>query len=331
MKHFYLFIIALIFLSACGTKREYYQPAQIDKLTSTPKGIKGKIVDFNNNVAQLNNNAFIDNFGNIIKFKLDKNYDIINTYQDEILAADDNGNFKIFNINGEELFSYKFNESVVAANVDGDDIALVLASNTLVYANKNLGIKMIQNLGSAYAQDSRFANPQFLNTIIIYPMLNGKLAIVSKNSLKIIREIIVSSEEFFNNVIYLEIKDDKMIAATEKKVIVVSPNRTLYFNEDIKEINVGDNEIFILSKDGKIIKTDFNLRKINEIKFQFALFSKSTFFNDFLYVFEKTGYLIKIDSNLQTYTVYKFSEAVDKKSFMKQDKFFYNDKVLQLN
>ncbi len=250
MKHFFIFFMALLFFVACSTKREYYQPTKIESTILQTKNIQGKIIDFNNNVAQLNNNAFINDFGEVINFKLNKNYQIVNIYQNEILTADDNGNFKILDMKNNELFSYKFSESVVAANVDGDDIALVLASNTLVYANKNLGVKMIQNLGNSYAQDSRFANPQFLNTIIIYPMLNGKLAVVNKSTLKIIREIVVSNEEFFNNVICLDIKDDRMIAATGKKVIVVTPKRTLHFNEDIKEVTIGNKEIFILTKDG---------------------------------------------------------------------------------
>ncbi|MCV3549147.1 hypothetical protein L8X97_06785 [Campylobacter sp. CNRCH_2013_0671h] len=331
MKHFYLFIITLIFFSACGTKREYYQPTQLEQLPYNSKNINGKIVNFNNNIAQLNNNTFIDNKGNITALKIDKNYNILNIRQEEILIADNDGNFKILNLQGEELFSHKFNESVVSANVDGDDIALILASNTLVYANKNLGIRMLQNLGTAYAQDSRYANPYFLNTIIIYPMLNGKLAILNKSTLKVSKEILVSSEEFFNNIIYLHVKNDTMVAATAQKIIVVTPNRTLYLNENIKEVNINDKEIFILTKDGRVIKNDYNLRKIDEIKFQFALFSKSTLYNDSLYVFEKTGYLIKLNTNLKDFTVYKLNEAIDKKSFMANGKFFYNNKVLQLN
>ncbi|EGK8127983.1 hypothetical protein IO380_001244 [Campylobacter lari] len=331
MKHFYLFIITLIFFSACGTKREYYQPTQLEQLPYNSKNINGKIVNFNNNIAQLNNNTFIDNKGNITALKIDKNYNILNIRQEEILIADNDGNFKILNLQGEELFSHKFNESVVSANVDGDDIALILASNTLVYANKNLGIRMLQNLGTAYAQDSRYANPYFLNTIIIYPMLNGKLAILNKSTLKVSKEILVSSEEFFNNIIYLHVKNDTMVAATAQKIIVVTPNRTLYLNENIKEVNINDKEIFILTKDGRVIKNDYNLRKIDEIKFQFALFSKSTLYNDSLYIFEKTGYLIKLNTNLKDFTIYKLNEAIDKKSFMANGKFFYHNKVLQLN
>lgn len=331
MKHFYLFIITLIFFSACGTKREYYQPTQTEQLPYSSQNVNGKIINFNNNIAQLSNNSFVDSMGNIINFKLDKNYHILNAYLEEIIIADDNGNFKILNLQGEELFSHKFNESVVSASIDGDDIALVLASNTLVYANKNLGIRMLQNLGTSYAQDSRYANPYFLNTIIIYPMLNGKLAILNKNTLKVSKEILVSSEEFFNNIIYLHVKNDTMVAATAQKIIVVTPNRTLYLNENIKEVNTNDNEIFILTKDGRILKNDYNLRKIDEVKFQFALFSKSTLYNNSLYIFEKTGYLIKLNTNLKDYIVYPLNEAVDEKSFMVNGKFFYQNKFLQLN
>lgn len=330
MNKILIFSAILVFFTACGTKREYYQPQTLEKLNFKEKSIGASIVDFNINIAKLSNNSFIDSKGEIINFKLAKDFSILNAMQDEILTADNDGNFKIYNNAGEELFSYKFNESVVSASVDGDDIALILASNTLVYANKNLGIKMLQNLGNAYAQDSRFANPYFLNTIIIYPMLNGKLAIVSKENQKLIREILIGSEEFFNNVIHLSVVDEKMIAATAQKLIVVSPNRTLYLNDDIKEISVGQNAIFVLTKDGRIIKTDFNLRKINEVKFKFAQFSKSTFYNNQLYVFEKTGYLIKIDSNLEHYSVFEFKDGVDQKSFIKDNKFFYNNKILYL-
>lgn len=74
----------------------------------------------------------------------------------------------------------------------------------------------------------------------------------------------ISAESFFNNVIHLDINDDKMIAATAKKVIVVSPARTLYLDADIKDIALDSNALFILEKNGNIIKTDYNLRKITK-------------------------------------------------------------------
>ncbi|MDN2915282.1 hypothetical protein PAK03_09535, partial [Campylobacter jejuni] len=71
---------------------------------------------------------------------------------------------------------------------------------------------------------------------------------------------------------------DKLIAATAKKIIVVRPARTLYLDADIKDVALSDDGIFILEKDGTIIKTYYNLRKIAEKKFEFAIFVKSNIY-----------------------------------------------------
>ncbi|MGM9095520.1 hypothetical protein ACTFEA_02795, partial [Campylobacter jejuni] len=92
-----------------------------------------------------------------------------------------------------------------------------------------------QTLTSAPAQDSRTANPIFLDNIIVYPTLDGKILILSRNNLQVIKDVVISAENFFNNVIHLSVIGDKLIAATAKKIIVVSPARTLYLDADIKD------------------------------------------------------------------------------------------------
>lgn len=129
-----------------------------------------------------------------------------------------------------------------------------------------MGIKFSQTLTSAPAQDSRTANPIFLDNIIVYPTLDGKILILSRNNLQVIKDVVISAENFFNNVIHLSVIGDKLIAATAKKIIVVNPARTLYLDADIKDVALSDDGIFILEKDGTIIKTDYNLRKIAEKK-----------------------------------------------------------------
>lgn len=186
-------------------------------------------------------------------------------YQDgEYFTADNNGNLKIFDNSYNEIYSFQFDASVVGVASNGDDLALVLANNTIVLANRSLGIKFSQTLTSAPAQDSRTANPIFLDNIIVYPTLDGKILILSRNNLQIIKDVVISAENFFNNVIHLSVIGDKLIAATAKKIIVVSPARTLYLDADIKDVALSDDGIFILEKDGTIIKTDYNLRKIAE-------------------------------------------------------------------
>ncbi|MFQ6342414.1 hypothetical protein [Campylobacter sp. VTCC 70190] len=331
MKKTLLTLFCVIFLCACGTKRQYFEPKQNDGDLSYNDSLKSKIVDWNLVSAKLSNNtAILKNDLILAEFKLPKNYMLL-AYQDgEYFTADNDGNLKIFDGSYNEIYSFQFDASVVGVASNGDDLALVLANNTIVLANRSLGIKFSQTLTSAPAQDSRTTNPIFLDNIIVYPTLDGKILILSRNTLQIIKDVVVSAENFFNNVIYLNVIADKLIAATAKKIIVVSPARTLYLDADIKDVALSDDGIFILEKDGTIIKTDYNLRKIAEKKFEFAIFIKSSIYNDSLYIFEKTGYLIKINLNLDHTQIFKLSQATDKISFMGNGKFYYGDKILDL-
>ncbi|MDX2331074.1 hypothetical protein [Campylobacter hepaticus] len=331
MKNIFLTLFCLIFLYACGTKRQYFQPEYISANLKHNSNLKSKIIDWNLESAKLNNNtAILKNNIPINDFKIPKNYMLL-TYQDgEYVVADNDGNLKIFDNSYHEIYTFKFDASVISISLNGDDLALVLANNTIILANRSLGIKFSQTLTSAPAQDSRAANPIFFDDIIVYPTLDGKILLLSKTKLQIIKDVVISAENFFNNVIYLNVIEDKLIAATAEKIILVSPAKTLYLDANIKDIALNNSNIFILEKDGNIIKTDYQLKKITQKKFEFAIFIKSTVYNNFLYIFEKTGFLIQSDLNLENIQIFKLSEAVDKMSFMGNDKFYYEDKILDL-
>lgn len=330
MIKFFSFLLCLLLFSACGTKRQYFEPEKIEGKLSYDEKLKSKIIDTNLDFARLRNNQVLDKNGVIDDFVLEKGFTLLKYEADEFVIADKDGNLKIVNVLGEELYAHKFDAAVLSVALSGDDIALVLADNTIILANRSLGVKMSQTLTSAPAQDSRVASPYFLDTIIVYPSLDGKLVIVDKSAQKVIKDVVVSSEDFFNNVIYLDIVNDMMIAATAKKVVVVSPTQTFSLDEDIRNAVVADNFIFIFAKNGNIIKTNLKLNKLVEKKFKFAIYNESSVFNKHLYVFEKTGYLIKSDLNLENIQVFRLKSAVDEKSFMKEGKFYYSNKILNL-
>ncbi|MBZ7945092.1 hypothetical protein H2259_03430 [Campylobacter sp. RM10532] len=331
MKHFFIILFTLIFICACGTKRQYFEPAYTNGKLNHNGNLKGSIVDWNLFSAKLSNNQIIlKNTQTIDNFKLDKNY-ILLAYQDgEFIEADNNGNLKIYNEAHKETYSYKFDATVVGIALNGDDLALILANNSIVLANRSLGIKFIQTLTSAPAQDNRVANPIFLDNVIIYPTLDGKIIVLSKDTLNIVKDIVVSAENFFNNIIHLSIQNNQIVAATAKRVMIINPKRTIYQDFDIKDIVVSDHAIFIFEKNGNIVKTDYNLKILKQKKFDFAIFTKVNLYHDHLYAFEKTGYLIKSDLNLENIKIFKFSDPVEKMSFMGNGKFYYGDKILDL-
>lgn len=331
MKSFILLPVFVLLLCSCGTKRQYFEPAQVDGELKYTQSLNAKVIDTNLFSAKLSDrSAVVKNEEDIRNFKLEKDYVLLSHQNGEFITSDDNGNLKIFSSDHQEVYSEKFHASVLSVALDGDDLALVLADNTIVLANRNSGIKFSQTLPPAIAQDSRVAAPVFLENIVAYPSLDGKIVIFSRQSEQILRDVIVSAEYFFNNIIHLSVMEDKMIAATAKRILILYPSRTLYLDADIKDVVLGQDSIFILSKDGNVIKTDFDLRRIAEKKFEFALFTQANVYNNHLYIIEKTGYLIKCDLDLRDAQVFKLPGINEKMSFISTTKFYYADKILDL-
>ena len=323
--------LAAFVLCACGTKREYYEPPKnLDGKLSYDEKLQSSIIDTNLDYAFLKNAEVLDKNGVIKHFKLEKGFTLLKFEGGEFVIADKKGNFKILDENSEEIYAYNFDAAVLSVALSGDDMALLLADNTIILANRSLGVKFSQTLTQAPAQDKRVASPYFMESIIIYPTLDGKLVILDKASQKIIRDVVVSSEDFFNNVIFLNVVNEVMIAATSKRVVAVSAEQTYTLDEDIRNVTNFRDFIFIFGKNGNIIKTNLKLERLVEKKFKYAIYNESSVFNEHLYVFEKTGYLFKSDLNLGHSKVYRLKGAVDEKAFMKEGRFYYDNKVLKL-
>lgn len=328
-RSFIFFIIILLF-SACGTKRQYFEPEKIDARLSYDSRLRSSIKFSNDDFSVLNNGQILDKNGLVENFILEKNFRILKHEYSEFVIADDFGNLKIIDENADEIYSHKFDAAVLSVALNGDDLAMVLADNSIVLVNRSLGIKFLQTLAPAPAQDIRVASPIFLTNIIVFPSLDGKLNVLDLATLKIVRSVVISNDEFFNNIIYLKITHNKMIAASPNRIVVVDDMQHFSLIEEIRTVFVYDENIFIFAKNGNIIKTDFKLNKLLEKKFKFAVYNEIDIFNGHLYVFEKTGYLIKSDLNLENIKVYRLSGAVGEDTFMQNGKFYYSNKILNL-
>lgn len=325
-----IFAFFIIFFNACGTKRQYFEPAYVNGTLNPSKSLKSSIIDWNIYSAKLNNNYIVD-YSIDKTFKLEKNYILLNYQENEFLTADNDGNFKIYNDNNEEIYHYKFSRAVIGASINENDIAIILSDNTIIYANRSLGIKFSKTLASAPAQDNRVASPLFIKNAIIYPTLDGRLMIMKKDDFSTIKNIVISAEMFFNNVIFLKKEQDRIIAATQNKILSISDHNAYELKANISNIVSNEKYIFILEKNGNIIKTDLQLDVLKEIKFDFAIFTKASLYKDILYIFEKTGYVVKSDENFDNLKVFKFNQASDKMSFMQDNYFYYSDKILYLD
>lgn len=328
MRTYILLGLCLLLFTACGTTRRYYEPPANLASEKISAKLPSSIKNINNNIAVLKNGEVLSAYG-LLNIKIPAGFEVLNIYPNELLLANKSGKLLLLDTQGSPLWSSELGIEVVSASKKGNLIALVLANNTIMLLSLNEGPLFVEPLSTMYTVSDPIAAPVFLDTIIIYPSLDGRLLIYSKALKAIARDIVISSNDNFNNIIFLKIDLDKMIAASYKKILVISSKEQYFKDLQIKQVLADDKNIFILTIDGKVIKTDFKLRELATKKYKFALFAYACIFKGNIYIFENTGYLFKLDLNLNNGFI-KELNAASKLGFMQNGKIYFEDNIVDL-
>ena len=319
-------------LGGCSTKRQYFEPTDVQNEKISENRLPANIATTSLNGAVLKNGMAITKNGLLSpEIKLPKGATLLNSADGKFISSDLEGNLIVANGSNEILFQRNFNEAIVSAALEGDKLALLSAGNVIYLIDIATNDTLLEFESShVYAQDSRVAAPFFMSSLVVFPTLDGKIMIADKNQGRILRDVVVSSEQFFNNIISLDVVNDTMIAATGKRIVSINPEKTVYYNGEIKDIVINGEYVYILLKDGKIVLSNLNLQKIKDVDFKFAIFSSATAHNGSLYIMEKTGYLIKTDLALDNAKIYKLSNEVKSQIFAGAKEFYYDDSSLEL-
>ncbi len=327
-----IFIILTIFLVLAGcSSKSLYKPESVVGDVSYDGNLPAQIVDVTRSGATLANGQIITKKDGLLKVKIPRNYRFLALNQKKIISTSPTGNVTIENINGKKLYSYNFKSMIASANIDKKILAIVFADNRLmIFDTDKNKILFEKKLDDVYALDARMANPYFLGKLIVFPTLDGRLLIVDTTTYKVLRDIVVSSKPYFNNVIFLSVLDNRLVAATQNRVVSIDPKSVDFMNVGIKDIIFLGQRIFIFTRDGRIILTTSNLKALKEKKFKFANFS-TAIYGKFIYVIEKTGYLIAVDKDLITTNVYKLPNAIENLMFTTKGSLYYDNKYFKLS
>lgn len=322
-KNILLAILLASTFIACSTKRQYFEPEQEVSKIQYSGSLSSDIIASSNAGATLKNGSIVTDDGIKNGYDLQSGYKMLNINDNKaIISADIEGNLKIKNAAGITIYQRKFDEAVVSAAMQDDLLAAVSADNQIFLIDTiNNGVMLQYASKQIYAIDSRAASPYFLGSIVIYPSLDGKIYVVNKKTGQIIKDETISSDDFFNNVIYHGVSGDTMIAATAKRIVSINPDKSIYLDGEIKNVLVSGDNIYIFKKDGTILRTDLDLIELNKTYFKFAIFAGATIVDDELYIIEKTGYLFKTKLNLSQEKIYALPTSID-------DKFYLSDRVL---
>jgi hypothetical protein len=322
-------VLSLFVLSGCGTKRQYFEPVEPAGVIKYDGDLPAQIIDVVRNGATLENGQVItkDGLQDVI---LPPKYTFVQNDAQRYLAVTQCGNLGLFGADGNILYSKTFDATVASTSIQGDLLAVLLANNTILLIDTIKDeIVFSQKGDSVYAHDSKIAAPYFLKGLIVFPTLDGKIIIVDINTHKVIRDIVVKSEKFFSNIIYLDVLDDRLVAATKKRVISINPKNMSFLDEEVKDVIILKNRVLVFTKDGRIVLTNADLKVLKEKKFKFAVFA-GTIYGEFIYVVERGGYLIATDLDLISTNIYELPDNIETFLFTTQNELFYEDKYFKL-
>jgi outer membrane protein assembly factor BamB len=265
-----------------------------------------------------------------VDLKLQKGFYFINNSKNAAITADLHGNCNIVTDKGI-VASAKFQKALVAGSLIGKYLVYVLQNNhygvydfsqkKTVYTNKST---------KAFAIDTRIANPLPIDKLVVIPTLDGKLTILDLSTLKTVKEMYVSTESTFNNVIFLGKINNSLIAATPNKVLSISAQGKKELDTTVSEVIINHNSVFVFATDGRILKLNESLSIISEKKFKFAHFSVAALGDNKIFALDKQGYLIVANQSLSKHKVYKLSE-VDSYAFVSNGQLYFNNEIIDLH
>ena len=323
-----VFFVGVLLFSACSGK-QYFKP----EVTSSAKSssYRSSIIDLSRNGATLKNDKYIGKYG-ISSIKLGDGFRFLNENERYVLASNAEGILNIIdkNTNGS-MRAVILHVPIVSATIHNGLVAYILNNNTFGLYQIKDNRKLIQNRSErSFAIDTKAANPLFIDNLVVMPMLDGKLVIVDTHNSDNTKVVYISSNKFFNNVIYLARMGNTMIAATPKRVITLGENGKQEYNANISEVASANGSVYLFTKEGEVVKLNSALQEVTKKKFKFAHFSVGTAFGDRVFGLDHQGSLIVLSSDLNKFKIYDVG-SVDNGAFITGTKLYKDSKVIELS
>ena len=324
MKNISILLISVlaVFFSACSSK-QVYKPKLVSDDWDKYGSAKEKIVDVASDVALLENGK-VRIKDKIVDIKINKSNRLVGVSDGWLISSNSNGNVTLQFIEDKSMIEkFKLKKTIAAASVKDDILAVLFADNEMaLYSISSKKLLLKEQGTEVVVVDSRIVNPHFMNDLVLFLTLDGKIVIINSKLKKKLRTIIISSEEYFNNVIYFNVLDNKLIAATGYKIFSMA-QKEIRANYEIRDIAYDKKNIYIATKQGEVISLTPTLEVNSKLKFPFAHFLGLIVTKDKIYALEKEGYIIEMSKDLLKYKVYDVD--VEEGFVFVGDKAFYVD------
>ena len=323
--YFSLIFIALVIFSGCSNK-EYFTPETVKGDWDKSSFLDETIIRTTAGGAVLENGQILTKEG-LQDYYLPKGYGYIGQSDGWIIASKVNGELLLQSIEDKKTqLLLDLKKTVAGVTVEGDKIAVLFATNEMALYRLSTKELVFKESGNApVAVDTRIVNPYFLNELVLYLTLDGKVVIINSDTKQVLRSMLVSSEENFNNIIYFNVIDNVMVAATGYRLFSLSEKerREKY---EMRDIVFSSEGIWISTKEGEVIALTPSLQLKAKRKYPFAHFLGMILTEDKLYLLERQGYIIELSKDLAESNVYELN-IDDGFVYVGNKAFYVNDVV----
>ncbi|PAF41524.1 hypothetical protein [Helicobacter sp. 11S02596-1] len=334
-KTIYFILATIVFFVGCSSKK-YFEPPIVSGAIKFDHKLKDNIKTANRFGAVLDNGNVIDVDG-VTYLKINKNSVFLNETKDYYIIAQGCENIELINKNTQESTTIPMTACPLGASIKNNQLAVVLADNsTDIYDITTKNVLFSQKGTPSLAINSLVAAPVFLDTLVVFPTLDGRLLVVDTKNFTPVRNIIINSEKFFNNVTYLVVDGENMFATTGKRLVSIISGQEFSYDGDIIDILYHAPYLYLLTLEGQIIQMDKTLRKVNQIKLPFASLNAIVIVGNKLYTIEKRGYLIEVDTINFNYKVFEIKGfmgrmKLNKMNFYDKHRIYYDKYYLDFN
>ena len=322
MKYVFLSIFTIIIFSACSSK-QFYEPNNTSSIEKKILDIPSYITEKNTAGATLDDNRYIDKFG-ISNKKLKEGFYFVNNVNSDIISANKKGEVYINN-----TIHLKFKSNVISASIKGNLLALIFANNSLALYNiKSKEFKFKQYQKVSYINDIRIAMPLFLNSLVLFPTLDGKVIVVNYTTFTVSKTLNIDADNEVKNIILLKNIADNLIIASSNVILSLSNGKAFKKNFFIQSYTLDDKYIYIATLDGRILKLSSTLDLVHSKKFKFAKFQTITVKNENIYAIESQGFIVNINHDFSKIKVDEISFENDEKTFSTKNKIYFENKLI---
>jgi len=322
MKLLLIALSAFVFFTGCSSKNRF-EPENIASSIEVTGRLDSSVAQTSRSGANLKDGQAISIINGLEPFKIDDGYRIVGANDEYICASSNGGLLKLYK-NRNLVSEFSFSKNVASASANKDFLAVLFVNNDIaLYSKESKELIFKQSGDDVIAVDTRVAQPQFLNDLILYATLDGKIIILNSETKKPIRSIVLSDQQYFNNIIYMKMYDNVLIAATGSTLYSLT-DRESRKDISVRDVSFGEDGLYVATKEGEVLKLSRTLEEEGKLKFDFAHFLGMVV-SDHLYLAEKEGYIVVVNKVFASHEIYE--APLNNSRFFASDKAFYFDDV----